>query len=114
MTVGRRRKPRQLLDLAAEVDEKRVEPDPLPDVLAPCLFRGGLVFKAHRLLYHSTLGLGVIEKKRGTEVDERGVETNLLPDVLAPRLSREVQQVINSRTFPQVAGPKGPKLSFNK
>jgi len=27
-------------------------------------FRGGLVFKAHRLLYHSTLGLKVIEKKK--------------------------------------------------
>jgi len=26
-------------------------------------FRGGLVFKAVRLLYHSTLGLGVIKKK---------------------------------------------------
>jgi len=25
-------------------------------------FRGGLVFKAHRLLYHSTLGLRVIQK----------------------------------------------------
>ena len=29
-------------------------------------FRGGLVFKAHRLLYHSTLGLGVIKKKRSS------------------------------------------------
>jgi len=27
-------------------------------------FRGGLAFKAHRLLYHSTLGLRVIEKKK--------------------------------------------------
>ena len=27
-------------------------------------FRGGLVFKAHRLLYHSTLSLRVIKKKR--------------------------------------------------
>jgi len=27
-------------------------------------FRGGLAFKAHRLLYHSTLGLGVIKKKK--------------------------------------------------
>jgi len=27
-------------------------------------FLGGLVFKAHRLLYHSTLGLRVIKKKR--------------------------------------------------
>jgi len=26
-------------------------------------FRGGLVVKAHRLLYHSTLGLRVIQKK---------------------------------------------------
>ena len=37
-------------------------------------FRGGLVFKAHRLLYHSTLGLRVIKKtKKKTEAtDERG------------------------------------------
>ena len=27
-------------------------------------FRGGLAFKAHRLLYHSTLGLRVIKKKK--------------------------------------------------
>ena len=26
-------------------------------------FRGGLVLKAHRLVYHSTLGLRVIQKK---------------------------------------------------
>ena len=26
-------------------------------------FRSGLIFKAHRLLYHSTLGLRVIKKK---------------------------------------------------
>ena len=29
-------------------------------------FRGGLVFKAHRLVYHSTLGSSVIKKKRRT------------------------------------------------
>ena len=34
-------------------------------------FRGGLVFKAHRLVYHSTLGLGVIKKKNGQS--EEGV-----------------------------------------
>ena len=28
-------------------------------------FRGGLVFKAHRLLYHSTLGLRVIKRRCG-------------------------------------------------
>ena len=27
-------------------------------------FRGGLVFKAHRLLYHSTLGWRVIKRER--------------------------------------------------
>jgi len=27
-------------------------------------FRGGLVFKAHRLLYHSTLGLRVIKRRK--------------------------------------------------
>ena len=27
-------------------------------------FRGGLAFKAHRRVYHSTLGLRVIKKKR--------------------------------------------------
>ena len=27
-------------------------------------FRGGLVFKAHRLVYHSSLGLRVIKKKK--------------------------------------------------
>ena len=42
-------------------------------------FRGGLVFKAHRLVYHSTLGLRVIKKKKVEnslddigEVGERG------------------------------------------
>ena len=30
-------------------------------------FRGGLVFKAHRLVYHSTLGWRVIKKKREVE-----------------------------------------------
>jgi len=31
----------------------------------------GLVFKAHRLLYHSTLGLRVIKKKRRVEARAR-------------------------------------------
>ena len=31
-------------------------------------FRGGIVFKAHRRLYHSTLGLRVIKKKKRLEV----------------------------------------------
>jgi len=31
-------------------------------------FRDGLVFKAHRLVYHSTLGLRVIKKKKKIRV----------------------------------------------
>jgi len=31
-------------------------------------FRGGLVFKAHRRVYHSTLGLRVIKKKRRNQL----------------------------------------------
>jgi len=34
------------------------------DLVDRPLFRGGLVFKAHRLLYHSTLGLRVIKKEK--------------------------------------------------
>jgi len=33
-------------------------------------FRGGLVFKAQRLLYHSTLGLRVIKKKRNLGLEQ--------------------------------------------
>ena len=36
-------------------------------------FRGGLVFKAHRLLYHSTLGSRVITKKKKEKKVEGGV-----------------------------------------
>jgi len=39
--------------------------------------RGGLVFKAHRLVYHSTLGLKVIKKRRknlANRVFPRGAE----------------------------------------
>ena len=41
-------------------------------------FRGGLIFKAHRLLYHSILGLRVIKKKKK--------ETSSWPPPDAPRL----------------------------
>ena len=39
-------------------------------------FRGGLVFKAHRLLYHSTLGSRVITKE---EKGDLGFFPHLLP-----------------------------------
>jgi len=36
-------------------------------------FRGGLAFKAHRLLYHSTLGWRVIQKKKKKHLRAPGV-----------------------------------------
>ena len=49
-------------------EEYRKMVSPMPS------FRGGLVFKAHRLLYHSVLGLRVI-KKRKKEVCRKWVES---------------------------------------
>jgi len=43
-------------------------------------FRGGLVFKARRLVYHSTLGLRVIKKKK--------IHGERAADVAALRLSK--------------------------
>ena len=43
-------------------------------------FRGGLVFKAHRLLYHSTLGLEVIKKKKKPDKGLRALELELPPN----------------------------------
>ena len=42
-------------------------------------FRGGLVFKAHRLVYYSTLGLRVIkEKKREEKRNGQGVHRQIM------------------------------------
>jgi len=45
-------------------------------------FRGGLVFKAHRLVYHSTLGLRVIKKKKTSAAVAAHIFTNLSSDPL--------------------------------
>ena len=45
------------------------------DVPHPLLFRGGLVFKAHRLLYHSTLGSRVIKKRREASASAKREES---------------------------------------
>jgi len=36
-------------------------------------FRGGLVFKAHKLVYHSTLGSRVIKKKKSVVTPHQGM-----------------------------------------
>ena len=48
---------------------------PMEGVEVVLRFRGGLVFKAHRFLYHSTLGSRVIKKKKvgGRGLGFRGV-----------------------------------------
>ena len=51
---------------ALEVVERRLGPG------EDLRFRGGLVFKAHRLLYHSTLGSRVMKKKRRREPGGEG------------------------------------------
>jgi len=61
--------PRLAFDGRREPSSRRLEgrrqPEGAAQRVAPVKrFRGGLVFKAHRLLYHSTLGLRVIKKKK--------------------------------------------------
>jgi hypothetical protein len=41
-------------------------------------FRGGLVFQAHGLVYHSTLGLRVIKKKKNTPALSTDMEANTI------------------------------------
>jgi len=45
-------------------NSETLPPNPASVVTQSSRFRGGLGFKAHRLLYHSTLGLRVIKKKK--------------------------------------------------
>ena len=53
-------------------------------------FRGGLVFKAHRLLHHSTLGLRVIKKRRRRRYNpKRGLQEKEQDEEEAVDLSPE-------------------------
>ena len=61
-------------------------------------FRGGLVFKAHRPLYHSTLGLRVI-KKKGRWGDEKGLRDLLECDQVQV-VPVDVPQDIARRSHP--------------
>ena len=70
-------------------------------------FRGGIVFKDHRLFYHSTLGLRVIRKKekrvppgeRG-ERGERGIETEPDTERHAPFQRTPPACITNPPTHP--------------
>ena len=58
-------------------------------------FRGGLVFKAHRLLCDSTLGLRVMKKKKNRV--EKGKETRRAAERMQP-LGREGVQSAEMRS----------------
>ena len=68
-------------------------------------FQGGPVFKAHRLLYHSTLGSRVIKKKKGRGQD-RGDEGGAHGD-------RGALQHGGGAERPVLGGPCIPILFFN-
>ena len=54
-------------ELAPSPSRPRTRPEP-PGETPPIRFRGGLVSKAHRFLYHSTLGLRVMKKKKKKKI----------------------------------------------
>jgi len=61
-------------------------------------FRSGLVFKAHRLLYHSTLGLRVIKKKKKEMWHATGVPRERRPRAfLITLISRPREHLNNSK-----------------
>ena len=60
------RRERQAIHLRVEIEKRREQ----LLYINVQLFRGGLVFQAHRRLYHSTLGLTVMMKK----IEERTLE----------------------------------------
>jgi len=69
-------------------------------------FRGGLVFKAHRLLYHTSLGLRVIKKKKkerrgGYTVSSRGhFDRGATPDRLPHQHHLFAQHISGQATPP--------------
>ena len=59
-------------------------------------FRGGLVFKAHRLVYHSTLGWRVIKKKKTWwRVHEVGSYLRLIDSCITQLKAQEPSRTCN-------------------
>ena len=54
-------------------------------------FRGGLVFQAHRRVYHSTLGWRVIQKKKGPVGADSNHDLLSVPQNLVKGLECRVQ-----------------------
>jgi len=66
-------------------------------------FRGGIVFKAHRLVYHSPLGLGVIKKKKGGG-GRTGEEVRVPDQVIGLEALDQVPELVSIHRPP---GPRG-------
>ena len=64
-------------------------------------FRGGLVFKAHRLLYRSTLGLSVIKKKKKEEAHH---DVDRVPAEALLGILGEEPELICAHAAPRVRG----------
>ena len=65
-------------------------------------FRGGLVFKAHRILYHSTLGLRVIKKKKKKVTEPGGVALRMLTYLTRLSLECGTHKTVTSRIWPSL------------
>ena len=59
-------------------------------------FQGGLVFKAHRPVYHSTLGWRVIKKKKGERWDETSKGEMISPPRLITSFERPVTYILQA------------------
>jgi len=57
-------------------------------------FRGGLVFKADRIVYHSTLGLRVIKKKGGAAREAPVASSHEQVLCLLPRICRDHRDAV--------------------
>ena len=67
-------------------------------------FQGGLVFKAHRLLYHSTLGSRVIEKEKMPDLGVQDAsmspvarESEFFIDNLLVRIHSIIEMILEDR-----------------
>jgi len=59
-------------------------------------FRVGLGFKAHRLWYHSNLGLGVITKKKKKKEEEEEEEEHEEEDEIEPDIASTSSLLLSS------------------
>ena len=77
------------------------------------LFRGGLVFKAHRLLYHSTVGLRVIKKKKAHTEEGVPLSKRVFVWTGAPDMS-QIHSYIPNSAMSQIHSPAMSQIPLNE